>query len=319
MIDLRKQLRRAEVLRRRKPEIEECAPCRAKAFAKMKAASELISVVIPAIDEDPAEIRQTLSSTEAGTEDPLELILIDDCSKIPITGATIRNEKRLGATRSRKRGCTLAKGHYVAILDSHMKIVPGALRRLATIAQITHGIAYCGCNAHQACALRNINGLPVSKWIVLPSMELTLTDSMMGACYVMERTVLESMGGWIGLPGWQGWQECAMSILAWKCAVPITCDPKIVNWHHFRERPSAPCPYDRWQLNRAVMHRMLFDDTAWNIWKPRLLQVGGVSSAIIEEAEGTEFIEEGISLRSRMKKTDKDFFAYFEKMEKAER
>lgn len=293
----------------------------------------LLSVVIPVIDEDPADLATTLRTIHEGTDGPVELIIVDDMSKRPLEHykpeteapgralAVIRNERRLGATRSRKLGCERATGRYVAVLDAHMKIGDGNLRRLAALAEASGGIAYCGCNRHLACRIAMIDGLPVSKWHTVKRGAAPMRiDSMMGACYLMTRDVLMSMGGWIGLPGYLGWQELSMSILAWKCGVPITCDPGIENWHKFRTQPTAHVPQEGWLLNKVITLRWLFGDDAWNeVWKPRLLarpwrnrNDRAVPASLIAEAERPEYQAYGEELRSHMIRCDEECLAYLD-------
>ena len=274
----------------------------------------LLSVVIPSLNESPQELSQTLQTVRDGTGEPLEIILVDDCSDPPVEGATVRNPQRLGATRSRKLGCELAKGKFVAILDAHMKIGVGNLRKLAALAESKHGIAYCGCNNHFACELKEIGGILESKWWRPPvGKTVVQTTGLMGACYVVERATLERMGGFVGLPGPLGSQELSFAIQATKCGVPLWCDQSIQNWHHFREKPSAPVDFDLFLLNIAVTYRLLFHDDAWRVLRARMSEhpTSGkrqvVKPEIVRRAEALEFHAYGAQLRARQTMSDYDF------------
>ena len=300
------------------------ADCEKRCKYKEPAGKGRISVVIPIIDEDPKEVATTLRTIKDGTKGDVEMILIDDSSKIPLDYATFRTKGRMGATRARQLGCERATGEFVAVLDSHMKIGKGNLRELARVAEKTGGIAYCGCNSHIVCEMRNVGELPLAKWSKPGRFQLQPTTSMMGACYVMQRSVLEFMGGWVGLPGYLGWQELSQTINAWKHGIPITCHTGISNWHHFRLTASAPVPYDRYILNRAAMHRMLFGDECWNeVWKPRLLKppknVRRIPALLMKEAEAPWILEYGEKLRSNMVKSDEDFMEYFATLKKQDK
>lgn len=87
----------------------------------------LVSVIMPAYNSGKT-IRQAVDSVY-GQQASLELIVIDDCSEVD-TGSQlesyrqrpdfyyIRNEKNQGVAASRNRGVSMAKGKYVAFLDS---------------------------------------------------------------------------------------------------------------------------------------------------------------------------------------------------------
>ena len=70
----------------------------------------------------------------------LELLVIDDCSPEPLEEALapyhadprvriLKNERNMGAAQSRNMGVSLAKGEYVAFLDSDDLWVPGKLEK----------------------------------------------------------------------------------------------------------------------------------------------------------------------------------------------
>lgn len=87
----------------------------------------LVSVIIPAYN-CTGFVRQAIDS--ALTQDvPLEIIVIDDCSKDdldPVMDAYskcpqvlyMKNEENLGAAETRNKGVALARGEYVAFLDA---------------------------------------------------------------------------------------------------------------------------------------------------------------------------------------------------------
>ena len=87
----------------------------------------LISVVMPAYN-CAGTIAKAVDSA-LGQELPLEVIVVNDCSPEDLDGVMatyenepavryVKNEKNMGAARSRNRGVDLARGEYVAFLDS---------------------------------------------------------------------------------------------------------------------------------------------------------------------------------------------------------
>jgi len=88
-----------------------------------------ISVIIPYLNEGN-EIVETIKSINS-TADPnlVDVIAIDDCSKVPTDLSmfknvkAIRNGQRMGVDWSRRLGVELAKDKYCLILDGHMRLM----------------------------------------------------------------------------------------------------------------------------------------------------------------------------------------------------
>lgn len=87
----------------------------------------LVSVIIPAYNCEKY-VRQAIDSALM-QQVPMEIIVINDCSKDGTESVIreyldnpviryVKNEKNLGASGSRNRGVRLARGKYVAFLDS---------------------------------------------------------------------------------------------------------------------------------------------------------------------------------------------------------
>jgi len=87
----------------------------------------LVSVIIPAYNCEKY-IRKSIDSALA-QEVPLEVIILNDCAKDGTEAVIqeylgdpriryVRNEKNLGVAKTRNRGVRLARGKYVAFLDS---------------------------------------------------------------------------------------------------------------------------------------------------------------------------------------------------------
>ncbi len=87
----------------------------------------LVSVIMPAYNSG-AYIRQAVDSVYS-QQVPLELIVVDDCSSDDTAGQLkdyleredfcyVKNHANQGPATSRNRGVSLAKGKYVAFLDS---------------------------------------------------------------------------------------------------------------------------------------------------------------------------------------------------------
>lgn len=88
-----------------------------------------ISVIIPVQSQDPDIFKQSLESIINQERVTIEIIIIDDCSKLPVSIILknyiqknniriIRNNKVMGVARSLNRGISISKGKYIARMDS---------------------------------------------------------------------------------------------------------------------------------------------------------------------------------------------------------
>lgn len=115
----------------------------------------LVSVVMPAYNAEKY-IDQAISSVISQTYTKWELLIIDDCStdgtaKIAECFASqdsrirlLRNSQNMGVARSRNRGLDIAKGEWIALLDSDDAWREMKLEKQLTVAERTNAdIVYC--------------------------------------------------------------------------------------------------------------------------------------------------------------------------------
>jgi hypothetical protein len=255
-------------------DLTDCAPCKEKMLAAMKADGlsssvhrpSSISVVIASLNE-----RENLVATVASVKHDCpeaEIIVVDDGSKFPEPIATIRNPMRLGGPRSRRLGALRATSDVVIFLDAHNALDwetacwfaeqypeippvrlefkaaldrPHKLRTLAAAALERQAIVYGGCmftcDRAGACLVPE-KGLLGGRWMKrrpdVPKLELWPTSLLMGAFYAIPRTVLDRFGGWPALPNYHGAQELAVALLAAAHQVPILFHDGVALWHLFR-------------------------------------------------------------------------------------
>lgn len=116
----------------------------------------LISVVMPAHNAEKY-IREAIRSVMAQTFDAWELIVIDDgsadetCAIVEALALEdpriqlVRSEKNCGVAYARNTGLSLARGEYVALLDSDDLWHPEKLEKQRLLAQKTGAdVVYCG-------------------------------------------------------------------------------------------------------------------------------------------------------------------------------
>lgn len=119
------------------------------------AENPIVSVIMPAYNAE-AYVQKAIASVLAQTMDTWELIVVDDCS----TDATyekaeavsrgdariqvLRNEVNSGVSKTRNRGIDLARGRYIAFLDSDDVWHPNKLeRQLERLTKEDAQIGYC--------------------------------------------------------------------------------------------------------------------------------------------------------------------------------
>ena len=133
----------------------------------------LVSVIIPAYNCEQF-IRQTIESVLM-QQVPLEVIVINDCSTDGTENVIktfrdqsliryVRNEKNLGVAETRNRGVRLAKGKYVAFLDSDDWWEPDKLKKQLEMIE-REKVVLCS----TARALVDADGKPIGK--VIPAKE----------------------------------------------------------------------------------------------------------------------------------------------------
>ncbi len=117
--------------------------------------SPLVTVIMPAYNAAHF-VEESIASVQAQTITDWELLVIDDCSKDATCELVdncakcdsritlLRNERNLGVAATRNRGIDLARGKYIAFLDSddrwHRTKLEKQIRRLESSGA---GIAYC--------------------------------------------------------------------------------------------------------------------------------------------------------------------------------
>ena len=107
----------------------------------------LVSVIMPAY-RCAATVGAAIDSVLCQDVD-LELLVIDDCSPESLEEALapystnprvrlLKNEQNMGAAQTRNRGVSLAKGEYVAFLDSDDIWLPGKLQKQLKLMEELH-------------------------------------------------------------------------------------------------------------------------------------------------------------------------------------
>ena len=157
----------------------------------------LVSVIMPAY-RCAATVGAAIDSVLCQDVD-LELLVIDDCSPESLEEALapysanprvrlLKNEQNMGAAHTRNRGVSLAKGEYVAFLDSDDIWLPGKLQKQLKLMEET-GMVLCA----TARELMSPEGVPSGRVLpVKPEItyrELLKHNSIACSSVVMKREV----------------------------------------------------------------------------------------------------------------------------------
>lgn len=242
-------------------------------------AKPTVSIVIPSLNGHVRkQLPQTLANLRA-TGEADEIIVGDDCSDPPLEDVRFRNPVRLGISRTRHIGCTLASGDVIGIVDDHTRVKTGDISFAAKIAWETRGFVYGSPKDYPGVDLRLKNGIWRCKWgSKYPGVTHIRTTGIMGGFYFMRRDVLESVGGWPALPGFAVWDEEFWALYCRAVGIPIYFLPTIGHYHEWNtdqlgnasaDFPLKPfeTPEEHIWLNLAAVYRLLCDDGRWAEWR----------------------------------------------------
>lgn len=116
-----------------------------------------ISIIMPVFNQEEGYLGQAIESLLVQTFPDFELLIIDDGSSDPHCRNTlaeyakaddrvriVRNEKNIGLTPSLNRGLALARGNYIARLDSDDLARPDRLQKQLTFLKSRPRVELCG-------------------------------------------------------------------------------------------------------------------------------------------------------------------------------
>ena len=183
-----------------------------------------ISVVVPAFNHQ-AYITEALTSVLDQTLDDLELIVIDDASRDSTWDIiqtirdprlrAIRHTTNQGAHATLNEGLTLARGDYLAILNSDDAFHPERLARMLTALGTDARLAFSGVDfidsdgrpapGHEraldyASACARCAGQPPTGWLLTSNLAITTSN------FVFPRSLFQRIGGFSDLRYTHDWE-----------------------------------------------------------------------------------------------------------------
>lgn len=227
-----------------------------------------LSIIITALNEQE-ELIPTLESIKATSKDACEVIVIDDCSTIPVVAEgsnikVVRNDVRVGVGPSRHKGAEIASGDYILLTDAHMRFDDGwyeaAMERIVGRTTTVHCGACLGLD-EQCMDVKKPKGVYTGatllfhnpqtneifegKWIGDRKDEDDYEIAcLMGASYFFPKEFFFHIGGLKSLKMW-GSDEPYISTKTWLAGGDIRMMKSCRIGHKFR----GVAPYSTWVPN----------------------------------------------------------------------
>jgi len=95
-----------------------------------------LSIIVTAYNKPPEQIIECMESIKEQTVKPLEVILVDDCSKDPRAHAlatSIMLPKNVGVAEARNIGVRMSKGQLLLFLDADDKLAPDFIEQCGRV------------------------------------------------------------------------------------------------------------------------------------------------------------------------------------------
>jgi glycosyltransferase involved in cell wall biosynthesis len=290
----------------------------------------LVSIVIPARNEDPAVLDATLAGIERTTRHlPVEVIVVDDGSNVPVTCGqrrvtVLRHWQPLGASGARHSGTALAHGDVLVFVDAHMSFGDHWLEQI--LLQIHHDALLCSpywtydlkdclCwgadfqwNTTRDYAAQQYPGLGWRHRTEPQSHPLVEVPLLIGACYAMRREVYDRMGGYSPHLRIWGVEEQDLSARAWMAGFSVACATQVKVGHLVRNAFPYPVLFDHLEFNQLVVIRGLFERETIEVLERDFEPIPDEVTAWLAE---TDLSRWRAAIQRRRKMTDAVFFARF--------
>ena len=162
-----------------------------------------LSIIVTSYNKPPEQIIECMDSVKAQTVKPLEVILVDDCSKDPRAHAiatSIMLPKNVGVAKARDIGVKMSKGKLLLFLDADDRLAPDFIEQCGRVIKDCD-IAYPNVLMFGAIEIPKLVDAPkeiTPKYIMGRKCGLVVTS-------MMRRSVYEKLGGFRELPVYEDW------------------------------------------------------------------------------------------------------------------
>lgn len=226
----------------------------------------LISVCMNAQNEGPRVKGTVVAFQEHLAGVPHEILVADDgttdgcCDDLPAGTIVVRNEKRIGCARSKRKLTEAASGQVLCFVDAHQAPFVGSMKESAerilsretpaVVSPLTCRMEFDMADKQnwkarrsgQACLAPNEFGLPpngTKQYRHYTSVTAKDPARMIGVGVMVRRQDLLNLGGWTNFVGWRGSQERGLTLKAFMAGYDIVLDNTLVIGHEFAEQKNA--------------------------------------------------------------------------------
>lgn len=164
-----------------------------------------LSIIVTNYNKPPEQLMECMESIKAQTVEPLEVILVDDCSKDPRAHAlatSIILPKNVGVAKARDVGVQMSRGKLLLFVDADDKLAPDFIQQCGKVIAKGADIAYPN--------MLLFDGIPRNKLVENPSKitgsYLLGRKTSIPVTSMMWRHVYEKLGGFDPkLPIFEDW------------------------------------------------------------------------------------------------------------------
>jgi GT2 family glycosyltransferase len=239
-------------------------------------AKELVSVIIPTLNEGRNLVDTVAFVLQNSGSQPLEIIVVDDGStddsirtvthRFAMAPVRVVQTGGIGVPGARNAGAAAAGGEVFIFLDGHCYTPEGWLPPLLAALWADPNIAMAGpafadINPPHPTGCGNTWQAPTLERVWLPRQnQVSYVPFHGGACQVVRAAIFRAAGGYdAGMTRW-GSQDLELCLRLWLLGYDIVAQPQSVIFHLFRRRHPYPVNTVDVLYNTLRMALLHFDE-----------------------------------------------------------
>ena len=163
-----------------------------------------VSIIVTNFNKTPEQLMECMGSIREQTIEPLEVILVDDCSADPRAHAlaiSIILPKNVGVAKARDIGVKMSRGKLLLFVDADDKLAPDFIQQCGKVIA-SKDIAYANILLFGAIERSRLQETPP---VLKPKHLFGSTNTSVLVTSMMHRRVYETLGGFRELPIYEDW------------------------------------------------------------------------------------------------------------------
>jgi len=163
-----------------------------------------VSIIVTNFNKTPEQLMECMGSIREQTIEPLEVILVDDCSTDPRAHAlatSIILPKNVGVAKARDIGVKMSRGRLLLFVDADDKLAPDFVQQCGKVIA-NKDIAYTNILLFGAIERSKLQETPP---VLKPKHLFGNTNTSVLVTSMMHRRVYEGLGGFRDLPIYEDW------------------------------------------------------------------------------------------------------------------